>query len=67
MKPKREVEPPLSYPPELSIRPPKSFPANGPQRMLARRSIGWDPYEVWRTRVKADRDPVEGDTLDSVG
>lgn len=63
---KREVELPLSYPPEHSIRP-KPFPGNGSQRMLPRRSSGWDPYEVWRTRVKDARDPAEGDTLDSVG
>lgn len=65
MKPKREVEP-LSYPPEHFIRS-KPFPGNGSQRMLPRRSSGWDPYEVWRTRVKATRDLAEGESLDSVG
>lgn len=66
MKPKREAEPGLSHPPETSNRP-TPFPGNGAQRMIARRSSGWDPYEVWRTRVKEPRDPEEGETLDSAG
>lgn len=24
-----------------------------PQRMLPKRSSAWDPFEVWKTRVKA--------------
>ncbi len=64
MRFKRKVEA-LSHPPEHHIRP-KAFPANGSQRMLAPRSTGWDPYEVWRTRVKADRDSADGELLDSV-
>ena len=51
---KREVEP-LGYPPEQTIRPP-TFPGNASQRMIPRRFSGWDPYEVWRTRVKAPSD-----------
>ena len=46
-----EVEAQVSYPPETAIRP-IPFPGNPAQRMIPRRSSGWDPYEVWRTRVK---------------
>jgi hypothetical protein len=28
-----------------------------PQRMLPKRSSAWDPFEVWRTRVKAGQNP----------
>lgn len=64
---KREVERPASFPPEHSTRP-KVFPGNGPQRMIPRTSSGWDPYEVWRTRVKAPRDLTKDEeTLDSAG
>lgn len=69
MKPKREVEPAVSHPPE-SVNRTTPFPGNGAQRMIVRRSSGWDPYEVWRTRVKAPRDGselVEGEKLDSAG
>jgi len=55
---KRELEAALSYPPDHTTRP-KPFPGNATQRMIPRRSSGWDPYEVWRTRVKAARDPAE--------
>lgn len=55
---KREAAAPLIYPPEHTIRT-KPFPGNTAQRMIPRRSSGWDPYEVWRTRVKATRDPAE--------
>jgi hypothetical protein len=24
-----------------------------PSEKIERRAVGWDPYEVWRTRVKA--------------
>jgi hypothetical protein len=48
---KLEVETQLSHPPEHAIRP-IPFPGNAAQRMIPRRSSGWDPYEVWRTRVK---------------
>ena len=27
------------------------------QRMLPQRSSAWDPFEVWRTRVKAGQNP----------
>ena len=27
------------------------------QRMLPRRSNAWDPFEVWKTRVKTPQDP----------
>ena len=30
-----------------------SVSANGPDRRRGQRRSGWDPYEVWRTRVKA--------------
>ena len=39
------------------------FPGNAEQRMIPRRSSGWDPYEVWRTRVKAPREHA-AETLD---
>ncbi|MDE2262997.1 MAG: hypothetical protein KGL45_10775 [Gammaproteobacteria bacterium] len=29
-----------------------------PARLLPERSSGWDPFEVWRTRVKPPRDPA---------
>jgi hypothetical protein len=36
--------------------------------MIPRRSSGWDPYEVWRTRVKPPRDfGAEVLDLDKVG
>ena len=61
------VEAPLSHPPTQAIRP-TPFPGNPAQRMIPRRSSGWDPYEVWRTRVKAPRDPVDAVVgLDRVG
>lgn len=66
MKPKREVERAFSAPPEPSNRP-TPFPGNSSQRMIPRRSSGWDPYEVWRTRVKEPRESKEGDLLDSAG
>jgi hypothetical protein len=69
MKPKREAEPPLRHPPEHSNKL-TPFPGHGAQRMIPRRSSGWDPYEVWRTRVKEPRDGgelVEGEKLDSAG
>lgn len=55
---RRRVEGQLSHPPEHSTRP-TPFPGNATQRMIPRRSSGWDPYEVWRTRVKATRDIVD--------
>jgi hypothetical protein len=63
MKCKREVEPQGGYPPDHAITP---FPGNAAQRMIPRRSSGWDPYEVWRTRVKATRAPV-AEALEKVG
>ena len=66
MNPKRELETEFSHPSESANRP-TPFPGNGSQRMLPRRSSGWDPYEVWRTRVKAAREPKEGEILDSTG
>lgn len=63
----REVEALLSYPSEYTIRP-KPFPGSASQRMIPRRFSGWDPYEVWRTRVKAQRDEAAGSLeLDKVG
>ena len=41
----------MSHPPEHATRP-TPFPVSASQRMIPRRSTGWDPYEVWRTRVK---------------
>lgn len=67
MKYKREAEAHMSHPLEHTPRP-KPFPGNSAQRMIPRRSSGWDPYEVWRTRVKAPCEPVdERLDLDKVG
>lgn len=69
MNRKSEVEAQASYPSETTKRP-IPFPGNASQRMIPRRASGWDPYEVWRTRVKeeAPRDPVgERVGLDRVG
>ena len=63
MKRKPEVEAQMSYPPQTTIRL-IPFPGNVAQRMIPRRSSGWDPYEVWRTRVKAPRKSEEDDILD---
>jgi hypothetical protein len=49
----------------LSNRPPRKMTASGAlaapaaQRVIPRRSSGWDPYEIWRTRVKAARETAE--------
>jgi rRNA maturation protein Nop10 len=59
---KREMAPQLGHPTQLAIRP-TPFPGNTAQRMIPRRFSGWDPYEVWRTRVKAPREP-ESEILD---
>jgi hypothetical protein len=29
-----------------------------PSETIERRATGWDPYEVWRTRVKAPQNAV---------
>lgn len=65
MKNKREVGP-SSQPPEHTLRS-MPFPGTAVQRMIPRRSSGWDPYEVWRTRVKAPRDPEERVDLHKAG
>jgi hypothetical protein len=33
--------------------------ANEPTTTVRHRATGWDPYEVWRTRVKAIQDKAE--------
>ena len=66
MTKKPEVEAPTSYPLQLTIRP-LPFPGNAAQRMIPRRSSGWDPYEVWRTRVKEAPRAPEDARLDKVG
>ncbi len=66
MKYKPEAEARLSHPPETGNRP-LPFPGNAAQCIIPRRSTGWDPYEVWRTRVKdASRDPADK-ALDKAG
>jgi hypothetical protein len=56
----------MSQPPEFGSRP-IPFPGSVTQRMIPRRSTGWDPYEVWRTRVKAvPREPAD-EALDKAG
>ena len=55
----------MSHPPEHATRP-APFPVNASQRMIPRRSSGWDPYEVWRTRVKKLPDH-EAEALEKVG
>jgi hypothetical protein len=69
MKRKSEVEALTSYPPQSTSRP-IPFPGIAAQRMIPRRSSGWDPYEVWRTRVKAEAPRDSADErlgLDKVG
>ena len=69
MNRKPEVEAQASHPPETTSRP-IPFPGIPTQRMILRRSSGWDPYEVWRTRVKeeAPRNPEDERLgLDKVG
>ncbi len=34
---------------------------SGTEKSVRPRVTGWDPYEVWRTRVKASQDSVAGD------
>jgi hypothetical protein len=64
---KKGLEPQTGYPRQHPVRP-TPFPGNAGQRMIPRRSTGWDPYEVWRTRVKASRDQAcEILDLDKVG
>ncbi len=48
-----EVEGLLSGPEPLVPAANEEF-ATGPKP-----SVGWDPFEVWRTRVKAKKDAVE--------
>lgn len=56
---KTEVGVRSTHPPEHAVRP-TPFPGNGSQRIIPRRASGWDPYEVWRTRVMAPRDEARG-------
>ena len=40
--------------------PPRATAQNsGSPRLLPRRSAEWDPYEVWRTRIKPPHDPAQ--------
>ena len=55
----------MSYPPKSTIRG-IHFPGTTAQRMIPRRASGWDPYEVWRTRVKPPQAPEEA-ALEKVG
>ena len=69
MNRKSEVEAQMSHPSETTSRT-IPFPGTATQRMIPRRASGWDPYEVWRTRVKEEprRDPVDARFgLDKVG
>lgn len=51
MSAKRKLEARLLYPPERdSLRGP--VVSTAPPRLFPKRSSGWDPYEVWQTRVK---------------
>jgi hypothetical protein len=34
-------------------------------RLTRRRSSGWDPYEVWRTRVKGEDDQTPADDAEA--
>jgi hypothetical protein len=53
MKTSLEVDSLLASPQPLSAAANEEFVA------AARASTGWDPYEVWRTRVKAAQDSSE--------
>jgi hypothetical protein len=48
-----EVEGLLAHPQTLSTAANEEFAAN------AQRSAGWDPYEVWRTRIRVAQETVE--------
>jgi len=48
-----EVEGLLAHPQTLSTAANEEFAAIG------KRSAGWDPYEVWRTRIRVAQEPVE--------
>jgi hypothetical protein len=48
-----EVEGLLAHPQTLSKAANEEFAAS------VQRSAGWDPYEVWRTRIKGAQDTVE--------
>lgn len=64
---KKEAALPRGYPSEHVTRP-TPFPVNSGQRMIPRRFSGWDPYEVWRTRVKTPREQAPAILdLDKVG
>ncbi len=53
MKTSLEVESLLANPRPLSAAANEEFAAT------AQPAIGWDPFEVWRTRVKAPQDVVK--------
>ncbi len=44
-------------PPTARSAPRGSLTEQSRQRMLPQRSSAWDPFEVWRTRVKTAQDP----------
>ena len=67
MKYKREAETLLSHPPETGKRSTIPFPGTAAQRMIPRRATGWDPYEVWRTRVKTPARETAKKALDKTG
>jgi hypothetical protein len=48
-----EVEGLLANPQTLSTAANEEFAAN------VKRSAGWDPFEVWRTRIRAAQETVE--------
>ena len=48
-----EVEGLLANPQTLSTAANEEFAAS------VKRSAGWDPYEVWRTRIRAAQENVE--------
>lgn len=60
MKTQRNLAvPPGEQRPLSPVKPEPAVAALLEARVPRRRSSGWDPYEVWRTRVKADQDPQD--------
>lgn len=55
-----------NHPPETGNRT-IPFPGPAAQRMIPRRATGWDPYEVWRTRVKTPSRDTAKKALDKTG
>jgi hypothetical protein len=56
-----EAERLLADPPVLATAANEEFAASTRQSPGTRQSTGWDPYEVWRTRIKAVQEALSMD------